>query len=78
MSDQTKSTKPANATHAQVHRFRDSVALYVGKGETVYLRPGDARKLARAINRAAKSCATESFAESTCGTAQFDFVDGRG
>lgn len=29
---------------AQVHRFRDYVALYVGTGETVYLKPADARK----------------------------------
>lgn len=58
---------------AQVHRFRDFVAVYVGTGETVYLTPCDARKLSRAINRAAKSCETESFGESTCGTAEFRF-----
>jgi len=58
---------------AQVHRFRDYVALYIGTGETVYFKPADARKLSRAINKAAKSCETESFAESTCGTAQFKF-----
>ena len=58
---------------AQVHRFHDYVALYIGTGETVYFKPADARKLSRAINKAAKSCETESFAESTCGTAQFSF-----
>lgn len=53
---------------AQVHRFRDKVAVYVGKGETVYLSPKNARKLARALNVAARSVDRESFAESTCGT----------
>lgn len=48
----------------QVHRFRDKVAVYVGKGETVYLSPANARKLARALNAAAKSCETEAFTES--------------
>lgn len=53
---------------AQVHRFRDKVAVYVGGGETVYLAPKNARKLARALNAAARSCDRESFAESTCET----------
>ena len=52
----------------QVHRFRDGVALYVGDGQTVYLHPKDARKLSRAINKAARSCETEKFADSSCGT----------
>ena len=59
--------------NAQCHRFRDEVALYIGTGATVYLKPADARKLARAINRAAKSCETESFANSSGNTAQFAF-----
>jgi hypothetical protein len=53
---------------AQVHRFRDKVAVYVGGGETVYLKPANARKLARALNAAARSCDKESFVDSTCGT----------
>lgn len=61
------------AVHAQVHRFRDDVAIYLGKGETVYLTPKEARQLSAAINRAAKSCETETFTESTCGTTRFDF-----
>lgn len=59
--------------YCQVHRFRDLVACAVGKGETVYLSAADARKLARAINRAARSIRRESFADSTCGTAEFRF-----
>ena len=49
---------------AQVHRFRDRVAVYAGKGETVYLSPKNARKMARALNAAARSCDKESFADS--------------
>lgn len=58
---------------AQVHRFHDFVALYVGTGETVYLTPAQARQLSRAINKAAKSCETETFAQSTCGTSEFEW-----
>jgi coproporphyrinogen III oxidase-like Fe-S oxidoreductase len=50
---------------AQVHRFRDKVAIYVGGGETVYFSPKNARKLAKAINAAARSCDKESFADSS-------------
>jgi hypothetical protein len=50
---------------AQVHRFRDKVAVYVGGGETVYLSPKNARKLARALNAAARSCDREPFAQSS-------------
>ena len=49
---------------AQIHRFRESVAVHVGKGETVYFSPKDARKLARALNAAARSCDREPFSES--------------
>ena len=57
---------------AQVHRFRDRVAVFVGDGETVYLSPKNARKLARALNAAARSCDTESFADSAGLTVTID------
>lgn len=59
--------------NAQVHRYRDSVAVYLGKGQTVYLTPKEARQFARAINKTAKSCQSETFAQSTCGTTEFAF-----
>lgn len=59
--------------NAQVHRFRDLVALSLGTGETVYLEPRDVRKLTRALNRTAKSCETEMFVNSTAGTHEFTF-----
>ena len=58
---------------AQVHRFGDAVALYLGTGETVYLTPREARQFTRAINRVAKSCDAESFSESKGLTAEFVF-----
>lgn len=57
----------------QVHRFRDYIAVYIGTGETVYLDPKQARAFSRAINKVCKSCETESFSQSTCGTSHFDF-----
>jgi hypothetical protein len=53
---------------ASVHRFRDAVAVYVGTGPTQYLTPKEARKLARAINTAARSCDSEAFKDSSVGT----------
>lgn len=57
---------------AQVHRFHDRVALHAGKGETVYLSPKNARKMARALNAAARSCDKESFVESAGLTVNVD------
>lgn len=59
-------TKPVKA---QVHRFRDCVAVYVGTGETVYL----SRRHALALARALRACAVDiaknpSFAQSKFGT----------
>lgn len=49
---------------ASVHRFGDSVAVYVGDGQTAYLTPPQAKKLAKALNTCARSCMTESFVKS--------------
>ncbi len=62
---------------AQVHRFRDCVALYIGTGETVYLSPKDARKLSRAVNKAARSVEREKFVDSSGNTFELDAPDGR-
>jgi hypothetical protein len=53
---------------AQVHRFRDRVAVYIGTGPTQYLTPKEARAIAKGLNKAARSCDAEPFAQSTCGT----------
>lgn len=61
---------------AQVHRFRDKVAIYIGTGATVYLDPKDARQISKAINKVARSCERESFAQSSGNTHSFDFPKG--
>lgn len=68
-----KNPNRRNVVNAQVHRFRDHVAVYVGTGETVYLDPKQAKALARALNKAAHSCENEDFAQATCGTHSFEF-----
>lgn len=53
---------------AQVHRFRDAVALYVGNGRTVYLDRRDAARLAKALSAVARDVKARPFQDSTCGT----------
>ena len=57
---------------AQIHRFRDAVALSVGTGQTVYMGPKEARKIAKALINAARSVERETFAQSTCPTVSVD------
>ena len=65
----------ADQTSAQVHRFRHAVAAYLGKGETTYLSPKDARKLARALIACARDCEREElFSKSTFRTVNFSFT----
>ena len=40
---------------AQVHRFREKVAVHVGDGSTQYLSPSAAEKLGRALIEAAEN-----------------------
>ena len=57
---------------AQVHRFRDKCAVYLGNGETVYLSPKTARQLSSAINKVCRSIERESFAQSRGTTFQIE------
>lgn len=62
------------AISAQVHRFRDHVALYVGNGETVYITPADARTLADALNACADDVKTNpNFCLSQVGSKEWCF-----
>jgi len=63
------------ANSAQVHRFRDVVAISVGIGKTVYMTYQEAQQLAKALNRVAKSVKTESFADSSGNTFQLLLSD---
>lgn len=60
---------------AQVHRFGDCVALYVGTGQTVYVTPADAKCIAKTLNRAATDVTQSTFQNSKFTTTKFDFAD---
>lgn len=54
---------------ATVYRFGPAAAVALtGKGETRYMSAADARAMARALVRVARSIERESFVDSTCGT----------
>jgi hypothetical protein len=53
---------------SQVHRFHDSVALFIGTGATGYFTAKEARQIARALNSCAKSVERERFSASTFGS----------
>jgi len=58
----------------QVHRFGNSVATHLpGMAQTIYMSAKEARKLARALNAAARSVDHEPFTASDC-TAQIPFA----
>ncbi|SCX31099.1 hypothetical protein DSM25558_5119 [Agrobacterium sp. DSM 25558] len=60
--------------NAQVHRFRENVAVYLGRESesTKYLTAKQARKLARELVKAAQSIEREEFTKSTFKTVEFE------
>ena len=66
--------KRKNVRAAQVHRFHDSVSLWIGTGDSVYLTPADARSLAAALLIAVEDAETRPFVASTCGTKEFSLA----
>lgn len=56
------------ARYAQIHRFRDKVAMSLGTGETVYLTPEFARTLGQQLLRYADDCEARAFVDSPLGT----------
>lgn len=51
-------------TIASVHRFKDTVAVYVGGGETVYLTVKEAAALAAAVQKCKRDILKSSFVDS--------------
>lgn len=49
---------------AQVHRFGDTVAAYLGNGATVYLTPANARDLAHELSKCANDCESRRYQNS--------------
>jgi len=45
----------------RVYRFQDLVAISVDEGRMIYFTPKEAKQLARALNKGAKSVLTEEF-----------------
>lgn len=60
-------------TTAQIHRFGDCVALYVGTGQTIYITPKEAKAIAKQLNACAKDIAEHSFGKGTFKTYQIEF-----
>jgi len=60
---------------AQVHRFGDCVAASLGTGETVYLTPKDAKKLARTLNACASNVKASRFVDSEFTTVGLELED---
>lgn len=68
---------------AQIHRFNDTVALYVGtkeyadiRGHTAYFDPEDARQLANALHRYAMDAKRKGYLESNIGTYELNIDQG--
>lgn len=63
------------SSSGQVHRFRDTVAAWLGTGETVYMQPDEALALAKALTKAARSVQREPFGQSSGNTQSLIFSD---
>jgi hypothetical protein len=55
---------------AQVHRFRDYVAVYVGDGQTTYLSDDEAERLANNIIKCVEDIRARKFTDSQFNTVE--------
>jgi len=60
---------------AQVHRFRDTVAAWLGTGATVYMTPDRARALGEALVQFADDVEAVKFQDSQLPTFNLSFDD---
>lgn len=60
---------------AQIHRFRESVAIYLAGGKTIYLSPKEAKAIAKALNAAARDIKANPFVESGFSTVVVELID---
>ena len=59
---------------AQIHRYGDKVAIYIGTGQTVYLTPKEAKAIAKVLNAGARNIREEpKFSQSNFKTVEFEF-----
>ncbi len=61
--------------HLNIYRFRERAAVS-GPGQTAYMTAEEARRMARALYKVARSIDDESFTESTVGTVDVDVTLG--
>lgn len=57
---------------AQIHRFREKVAIYLANGATVYLSPKEAKAIAKALNGAARDIKNNTFTQSEFSTVHIE------
>jgi hypothetical protein len=57
---------------AQIHRFHDKVAIYLGNGETVYLTADEALELGSELTRYGNDVRNKTYLDSQIGTYNLD------
>lgn len=62
---------------AQVHRFRDKVAIYIGTGDTVYLSADMAEAIGHALLNCSEDVRDREFTNSAFTTEEFKFTGER-
>ena len=62
-------------TKAQVHRFRDHVALSLPTGDTTYLTPADALRLTEALRQCAEDTTGLPFTQSRFTATEWTLTD---
>ena len=60
---------------AQLHRFGDCVVMYLSKGETVYMTPKDAIRLAKHLTACSKDIKSNRFVNGTFPTVEMTLED---
>lgn len=60
---------------AQIHRFGDCIAMYLSNGETVYMTPQDARKIAKNLNACARDIKQAKYINGTFKTFELELAD---
>lgn len=64
--------------YLQVHRFHDSVAVYIGSGgKTVYMTPEEAQTLATALNACAHNTMSTPFGKDSIPTWSLEIEERR-
>ena len=61
---------------AQVHRFGDEVAVWLGDGKTIYLTPKAANAIADAMHQCTNDISCNKFTNSAFGTVNVDVTEG--